>query len=168
MPRRKKSLTPQHQQILAAIQQLDITSEQTAITPTELLSEAKHLDETLFPKGAPNTSASAALMTAVYRAIKGLHRVKSNSGRGYKYFYNTEIDLVKNAPRRSPKKKVYPIGEVARRAAAIGLRKAKSVRPESTSAKYLIVKKTDGKFAGVVHDGVLFESLESFVAALNA
>ena len=165
-----KSLSPMQQKIFAVFPQLVIDAESKAVTPTEIVEFAKSLDDSLFPQGMPKQAAAAALMTGIYRSVKGLHRVKANSGHGYKYFYNLEVEMPKNAPRRVPHRKVKaakPIGQVARESIATAQRQQR-VAIEAAKPKYQTVARVDGSIAGVVHNGVLYETLDSFVNALNA
>ena len=117
-------------------------------------------------------TGAAVWVLEIYRRVKGLHRIPGEKRKGqvgavgYRYFYNPSITMAKTSPRRmTPRKpKVKNIGQAARESVAVAMAQVKVERP----VQYQMVKRLDGSFAGVVKDGVLHESFESFVDVLNA
>ena len=183
MPRIKSftSLQPVKQKIFSIFRELIIDAESKAVTPREIVEIAQNLHPDLFPKGLPAGSGAAAIMIEMYRAVKGLHRVRTGIGPGYKYFFNPDINITKNAPRRSSRRKIKAdvkvdvkvvkadvkvINEVTREVISAATQQVKIERP--VAQQYLTLKKEDGTFAGVVSNGVLYESLESFAMSLNS
>jgi len=159
------SLTPQKQAISDLLKQ-HIT-ESDALSALEIattLTEQGH-----FPNGAPDQGAASAMMTNAFRAIPGLKRVKRDGSPAFVYYYDEEADAQMElvSSRKAPAKMQ------ATMIPSMVPSPTKTVRPASVKVRavkngpFVIVKKVDGSFAGVLVDNVLHESLEELVTTLN-
>lgn len=186
-------LTHQQQTVLKTLEEHNIKDEGLALSAKDAIQMAADENHDVFSNRDPSSSSCAAIMTSVYRKVPGLHRVDRGDGTaGFKYFYNPEIQMVKSfrehtvakpAPAPAPKPaKVKAIAAPAKRAYVRKEKPAPSPRtvklrnvvhlgelriPQTGGSFFEMVKKPDGTPAGVVKDGILYDTLEVLLTALN-
>lgn len=167
---KRKPLSDRDQAVLE-----EFKNSKTPIIGLVAVTQAAERSPILFPRGPLQKNEVAALMSALYRRVKALHRQKSEGeGRtAYEYFYDETLSTKRviegRRQRRNPNQaELFETPAKAVKVKAARAARRKNRQSDMSGGEYLIVKTADGRNAGVLRNGILYNTLESLVGALNA